>query len=95
MTIISLSLWIFIADPLVNLTNSSYNTFLLAIRFVILNFSLLYIAVYVLISNAGQLLNRPVGYLLVATLIQILASSLYSYQAVQEQYISGSITVFM
>ena len=95
MTIIFLSLWIFIADPLVNLANSPYNTFLLTIGFVILNFSLFYIAVYVLISNAGQLLNKPVGYLLVGTFIQILASSLYSYQAVQGQYLSGSVTDFM
>ena len=94
-TIIFLFLWIFIADPIFNLTNSSYDIFLLAIAFVILNFSVLYIAMYVLISNSGQLTNRPVGYLIAGTLIQILASSLYGYQAIQGQYISGSVTDFM
>ena len=94
-TIIFISLWIFIADPLVNLTNSSYNLFLLSISFVLLNFIMLYIAIYVLISYAGQLMNRPIMYLLMGIFIQLLASSLYSYQAIQGQYMSGTVTDFM
>ena len=94
-TIIFISLWIFIAEPLVNLTNSSYNLFLLAISFVTLNFILLYVAIYVLISNAGQLMNRPVMYLLMGIFIQLLASSLYSYQAIQGLYTSGTIIDLM
>ena len=94
-TIIFLSLWIFIANPLVDLTNSSYAILLLAIGFAILNFSLLYITIYVLISNSGQLMNRPVMYLIIGIFLQLLASSLYSYEALQGQYMSGSLTDFM
>lgn len=92
MTIIFLLLWIIIVHPIINITDSDfYNTFLIAVFYVLLEFVLLYAAFAVFLYYSGQLKNRPISYIIASAFLQFIAISLYGYQSVQGQYVSGGL----
>jgi two-component system, sensor histidine kinase PdtaS len=95
MVILFLSLWTFLVEPIFNLTKSDYGTFLIVFVFLVLEFGLMSSIINVVLENAGQIRNRPISYLLVSALVQVIAASLFAYQIVHGQFVSDTLIDFM
>ena len=95
MVILFVSLWTLLIEPVFKLTGSDYNTFLLVFALLVLEFGMISTIIGVILENAGQIRNRPVSYLIASALVQVMATSLFAYQIVQGQYVSGNLVDFM
>ena len=63
--------------------------------FLVLEFGLMSTIIGVLLENARQIRNRPVSFLLASALVQVVAATLFAYQIVQGQNVSGTLVDFM
>lgn len=93
--IVFMMLWAFLVESVVAYSNNDLYNLIIITLFIITQFIFLFINISTFFSNAGQLKNRPVSYLVSGALVLILASCIFGFYSANNTYLSGGVADFL